>query len=141
MFWIWLLRVITYTEYTHVAIGYRGAVLDPVFAGNRFWPLIGYVVGYPGLYDAFEVPVSGDVPLEDYEGGGPKPVWPTLVRWLTAGVYQTDDCVCVVCGALRKAGVDVPSYIISPGQLHRWLELRRHHHVVFARREDTRDCR
>ena len=131
LFWLAVLRAVS-GHRTHVAIGYRGAVLDPVFAGNRFWPYIAYVLAYPGLIDAFEVPVDRPIRLEDYEGGGRKAVWPTLIRWWTAGQYQTEDCVCIACDLLRQGGINVPRYIISPGQLHRWLTLRRHHHVILT---------
>lgn len=106
----------------HCAIGFDGAVLDPGIRGNRFWPIRTFCVYFPTLAYGVEVPIYRPVYLSAYDHGGPKRVWPTLIRWWTGGRFQTQDCVCITCDILRSGGVPVPKRIYQPVQLFRWLE-------------------
>lgn len=119
------------SELVHVAIGYDGAVLDPSYRGNKAWPLIPYIEQYPGLTRIFEVPVARPVDLERYPLNRRKAIWPTLLRMSTLTMSgPTEDCVCIVADALRRAGVPVPHSILTPRGLHDWLNRRYRHATV-----------
>jgi hypothetical protein len=57
----------------------------------------------------------------------PKPnKWRSVLRYLTFGMIKyNDDCMGVAIQILKEAGTDVPSRIVTPGQLRRWV--RRKH--------------
>ena len=109
---------------THCAVGYDGAVLNPVIERNQYWPHIPFTLEYPRLTCAFELPIDGPVDLDRY------PVWRnwhqrlhllSIVKWITRGRVRSGDCVDTVIDVLRQGGITIPRHIVAPGQLHDWL--------------------
>lgn len=123
-FWFlaWLVRTLTFSKLAHVSIGYNGAVLHPGILDNEYWPQIAYTLKYPTLTCAFTVPVNGPIDLDRYPKGA-KQVWPTVRKWICYGwAPATQDCVDIVKDCLAQGGVTVPRNVLSPQDLHDWLE-------------------
>ena len=125
----WWARFLTATPFAHCVVSHDGVVLDPSLKGNRFWPVIQYVLRHPGLTHGYRVPASADPKLDDFEGVeyDAPPVVPTLLRWLTRGFWPANDCVATTTTCLRRAGVSVPTWIVTPRQLSDWLWHRGYH--------------
>lgn len=121
IFLAWLIRTLTRSNITHVAIGYDGAVLDPDQGGTRYWPTIRFAMEYPRIIGCYTVPVTRPIDLDRYQGRWPVPVLPSIVKYFTAGNVTTRDCSCTVADALRQGGVKVPKSAYSPVRLFRWL--------------------
>lgn len=128
-----VVKTLTRSELTHVAVGIDGVVLDPTVRGNRFWPIRAYAKAYPRLKAIFEIQVDAKSTSEifrRYEGGGKKPAIPTFIRWATGGRWPwTTDCVCIAIDVLRSIGIDAPRRIVSPQALFDWLDRSGFHHV------------
>lgn len=94
------------TEFApHVSVGDG----DVVYDSGRFFPLIPYTMRCPGL----ERCVAVTTPLPPVLEGLPKP---TGRWWLD--VLLRRDCVPIAVAALRRAGVRVPLFIVTPAQLY-----------------------
>lgn len=125
-FLAWLVRTLTISKLAHVSIGYDGAVLHPGLIDNEYWPQIVYTLRYPTLVCAFTVPVDAPLDLRRYPVGC-QTIWPSVRKWLLCGYAPTTtDCVCIVKDCLRQGGVMVPRRVISPQDLHDWLEKQRY---------------
>jgi hypothetical protein len=118
-----LTSLLTRSPISHTAIGFENQVLDPSIGGNLYWPLSAFVLGYKGLSWVFSVPVPLPPRLLDFVESPrrPKPILPTLIRWVSRGLFPTRDCVQVVCRCLRDAGLPVPNRMTTPAQLFDWL--------------------
>lgn len=117
-----VVRVLTGSRLIHCSISFDGGVLDPRVAGDSFWPFLTYIDDYPGLAWVVMVPLENSIDLDDASIPGPKPVLPSLVRWIAFGLTPAPrDCVSTVSRALRAGGVHVPKRVVSPKQLLRWL--------------------
>ena len=115
-------RVLTGSRLIHCSIGFEGGVLDPRFAGDSFWPMLRYIDDYPGLAWVVMVPLTRSINLDAISIPGPKPMLPSLARWIAFGFTPAPrDCVSTVSRALRAGGVRVPWRVVSPKQLLRWL--------------------
>lgn len=87
----------------HVAVGYRGYVIDPQLAGDRVYPRDLYVLAYPGLLYWAEVP--GTLPFSIHR---------------LARDYPGRRCTQTACRVLRLAGHQVPDFRL-PGTLKEWI--------------------
>lgn len=118
-----LVRILTGSELVHVSIAYNGQVLDPTIRGNTIYPVLWYVEKHPFLVACFTVPVGKDPRLITFSTGRRKRALPTFIRWCFCGLSRAPgDCVSVVSACLRTAGIHVPMRLVTPAQLHDWLE-------------------
>jgi hypothetical protein len=118
-----LVRLVSGSPECHVAIGFGNLVLDPSGAGDRLIEIHSFIERYPCLSGFFRVPSMVDPDIESMVNPSPKPVVPSVVRWMTKGKTVADqDCVSVVAKALRRSGVCVPGTIVTPAQLRAYLE-------------------
>lgn len=121
-FLTWLIGFLSWSDLVHVAIAYRGAVLNvTLHGGNEYYALIPYVATYPGLCRVVEVPLAQTIDLDRYPAGDRKRIFPTIARWATGGRIRTTDCVCITCDLLIAGGLSVPRNITTPQHLHDWL--------------------
>lgn len=121
--WRWLVSLV---GGTHVCVGYGEVVLHPTIAGARFWPMVAFCRGFPGLSSCFTVPVTSPLKLEDFEvlAHVRQRESHRVLRWLTRGAFPMMDCTAQVSAALARAGVLIPRWVVTPRQMHRWLTLR-----------------
>jgi len=117
----WFIRFVTRFPYGHVCIGDGQVVLDVTYCGDRFWPHIRFCLFYPTLSCAFALPLARPMRLDAHIIRSSNRIWPTFWRWWTFGAAQSDDCVCAIRNLLLDAGRAVPTYIVTPRQLFRWL--------------------
>lgn len=105
----------------HVAMAYRGAVLDPSIDGDTFYPEAYYAMVNKHWQVRVDVPVWPGIDLDRNVNTLPRPAWKTVLRWASLGLYRTRDCVSVVAEHFRIAGVNVPTWIVAPHDLAEWL--------------------
>lgn len=117
-----LIRVVTRSPLVHCAAGMGGRVIDPHIQGDSSWKISPYILKYPRLTHFYVITSDRSSDFAYHAERRPKPIWPTILRWLTGGRYLTTDCVCTVVRTLRGAGIDCPRRIYSPKQLDRWLK-------------------
>jgi len=131
----WLVRTITRSPIAHVCIGHDGAVLDASIQANQFWPLYTFLLYYPTCLGYHIIPVEGDAVAREMgkvKCPGPhKKAWPTVLRWISRGAVETQDCVAMACRILRAGGVRVPRQVVSPRQLFEFCRQRRYKYVPF----------
>lgn len=116
-----VVRVLTRSPLAHCAVGFGGAVLDPAYGGDRFWPMVTFVTRYPTLVGAYILPAKAAPDMDAVADPRPKRALPTFVRWLIGGRIQTRDCVFQVRRVLAQAGIVVPDSVVSPHQLFNHL--------------------
>ncbi len=129
----WWVHRLSGSPLVHVAVSYRGAVLDPGLNGVRFIPEIIFAENHPFLTDIVTVPVGPGIDLDAFASTRRVPAWPTFIRWLTRGLTPAPrDCVSIVAAVLRSGGVAVPRRITTPAQLFRWLKDHRFVHTPLS---------
>lgn len=124
-----VVRHITHFRLTHVAFGYDHIVLNTTLFGTLYWTDRDFILSYPTLEGFYVIPELGHVIIEQFEGYNPKPIWPTVKRYLNRGRTRSDDCVCVTCECLSQGGIDVPRNIVTPRQLYRFLHKQGYKYV------------
>lgn len=115
-----VVRTITRCEFVHVMVAYDGAVLDRGSRGTRYWPEIELHANHPSLACRFQVPIEHPIELDGLYTPRPVRLLPCLLRWITGGRFQADDCIQTTITALAQGGVSVPR-ISSPKSLWDWL--------------------
>ncbi len=125
-FLVALIQTLSRSPLVHVCIGDGSVVLDPNLLGNRYWAAIPFAMKYPRLAWCFEIRLPYPLDLEGADTA-PKAAWPSLLRWLTRGHTEADDCVTTTADALRAAGEPVPQSVVTPQDLFDWLRSRGHH--------------
>ncbi len=129
-----VVSVATRSRLTHVALGVEmgddSAVLECRVWSDRFVAETAYVMHVENLDRVFVIDAPGSAGLQDYRRRWyPRPLLPTVLRWVTGGRTPANDCVTVTSRLLRKAGVDVPPRITSPHELRIWLDGQRYKSV------------
>lgn len=136
LFRIWMVGRISGSWIVHVAIGYRGCVLNPNFSGNAYFPEDVYAQKFPDIQVVFEVPTRVYIKLQQ-DDDSPKSTLASFIKLFTFGWYRTKDCTCIVRQCLIDSGYKVPRRIISPIGLYRWLLKEGHKHVKFDAEDDV----
>lgn len=124
----WCVRKLSGSPLAHCVVAYEGGVLDPRQDGVVYWAEEDFRRLYPTLACVIDVPVLYTPNLDAYAHVGPRPAWPTVLRFLTGGRVKTDDCVQLIVKVLRTAGEPVPKRTTTPRQLHDWLIARGYAH-------------
>lgn len=136
-----LVRLLTRSPYSHVAVRIDDAVLDPAIGGNRFWPTLVFAWYYPTLLCAMDIDLPRWVDLDLFPPGRRKSIRGALLRWITIGLTESDDCVSTVREVLILGGLPVPRWVVSPRQLHDWmLAHAARSHISFARESSRTVC-
>lgn len=133
---IWMVGRISGSTIVHVAIGYRGCVLNPTFSGNGYFPEDVYAQEFPDIQVVFEVPTSVYIKLQQDDDSA-KSTLASFVKLFTFGWYRTKDCTCIVRQCLIDSGYKVPRRIISPIGLYRWLIKEGFEYVKFDAQDDV----
>ena len=113
-----MVRSVGRSEFVHCAIGDGEVVLEPGVDGDSFWGVDAFEIGYPALAWRVTVPVNWPIGIENYVPGGPREIWPTIIRAARKGKGHSNDCVTVTLGLLRAAGVRLNPRIATPGRLY-----------------------
>lgn len=136
-----LTSLISNSRIVHCAVSDGQAVLDITVRGDWYWPFLLYILKYPSLTCLVRVSLVRPIDIDDYAVGIPKKVFPTILRWLSRGLVDTDDCASTVAKCLREAGADIPRHIVKPVELHDYLLKKGHKHVHLAGTVATQDNR
>ena len=114
-----IIRAIGRTEFAHCAIGYDGAVLDPMIWGDRIYAEAVYLDIMPTLAWRFRVPLIRPINFDDYQlVKEERKTMPTMRRMMSRGRTPANDCVTVTCGLLREAGVRLSPRISTPAAVY-----------------------
>lgn len=130
--WAWLsiIRMLS-KPYVHVLVGdlMTDTVISPQADGLCRWSLTSFCEKYPTIVCAFEIESDAGPDFSIIKDQGF--TWrDSLLRYITRGWYDPQDCVGVAISQLRMAGYRPPR-LASPRQLHDWLLNRRFKHVSF----------
>lgn len=121
------------SEYNHVAVGDGTLVYEPT-GSHRWWLDHGYRDHYPGLQVVLRI--SGGqldhLTQTDSNPGGQLDhlkAWQIddadkgfiPGEWYWVKILTRNDCVGIAARELRKAGVAVPWFVFTPGQLFDFL--------------------
>jgi hypothetical protein len=134
-------KLISNSRIVHCAVSDGQAVLDTTVRGDWYWPFLLYILKYPGLTCLIRVSLVRPLDIDDYEVGIPKKIFPTMLRWLSRGMVDANDCASTVTKCLREAGIDIPRYIVKPVELHDYLLRKGYKHVHMAGTVATQDNR
>jgi len=113
-----LVRGLTGSPFSHVAIGDGLYVLSPMVIGDRFFPSTEYRPA-SGVSVALVVPLDRPMRIDPphYKPRSIRGVLSTIVRWMTGGLTPADNCVTVAVRLLRTGGAKLPNRITSPLEL------------------------
>lgn len=100
-----------------MSLGDGSVVLSPEAVGDRFIDEVAFVTRYPGLRLAFEVETPRPLRLHEHVPTPRRSFWWSVARFLTLGLVGAGDCVEVVAGHLRLAGLDIPAWVVTPHSL------------------------
>ena len=115
-----LIAWITRCEFIHVAVGSSDVVMTVSERGVHYWPFDPFVEYYPGVTWAVAVPSSRSPHIEQ-RLVRPCRRLPMLLRWITRGMWPSNDCVTSTREVLRSVGVEAPRTVTTPGQMFDWL--------------------
>ena len=121
---LWIIKFVSRAPIYHVAVGFRGVVLNPTMAGVVYHVQDDYESMTPTLAASADVQTSTEIDLGRWEkyAGVQIDYWPPFKRWLLRGrcplVY---DCLCIALSCLQDAGLDPPRTITTPAKLLAWL--------------------
>lgn len=115
-------------EPNHCAVlfgGDLGVVLNTTVRGDEWWGAAVFIHRYPGLCRV--EPVCRSLPSDPdrFASCRPRSVIRALLRYFTLGLVPGTDCVATAIRVCRAAGVAVPTRIVTPRQLQRFLHARR----------------
>jgi len=127
-FVVWLIAVLGRSQLIHVCIADNRVTLDQTITGPRFYDTLAFTLQYPRLAWCFELKTPRPIRTELASSLGPVRVIRTIVRRLTGGAIESNDCVTATAMVLRDAGVPVPHNVITPCQL--WDYLRSAGHTM-----------
>ncbi len=119
-----MVRTFTWSPLAHVAIGDNHHVFNPTISGHRVWPIDTVLARYPSLKHAYIVFVPRPIQVSHLSICLSPRASLSILKWLTNGRVDTDDCVCAVKRVLADAGIDIPKSVYSPARLDRWLARR-----------------
>lgn len=122
----WWIAALTRSPLVHCAISDGEIVIDPSCDGEKMWGHALYAMRYPDLVWCIEVPVHANMELARWQDRRPKSAVPSLLRWLTRGLWPTKDCVQLVLSALRRGKIATPRRMVGPGDLFDWLRAEGH---------------
>ena len=118
-----LIRLLGWSRWDHVCVGYDGVVVSVSACGYKFWPIKTFVEHHPGVEVFFDVPFQYDIDMTLLEGRKEPSFWMTLLRWALRGRWPfTRDCVCVTLECLISGGVEIPETLVSPRAVADWLK-------------------
>jgi len=118
------IRILTRSPIVHVAIAVGEVAHSPEKRGDVLWPTVLFIRDYPNL--AYVIDLRLARPIQLTTRNSERPWLPSLLRWITMGLYPADDCVQSVSATLRAGGVPVPGRITTPVQLFTYLKERGH---------------
>ena len=116
-----LIRFLSGSKLSHVAVGDGRVVLECRRLGDRFHRHRPYVLKRPALIAGFTVPVCRKPDLDTYAIARKRSVWPTILTWATRGRYPSTACVEQVKQILNDSGFYIPRRITTPVQMYRYL--------------------
>lgn len=115
-------RVLGRSPWSHVAVADNQVVLNPALSGDQMYGLAWFLTEYPTL--AWMVTIPGaSVDLRAHAVIPPRPIraLPSILRWITGGLWPARNCLTVAVSVLRDAGIPVPRNVTTPGRLFDWL--------------------
>lgn len=112
---MFLVRRLSRSTLTHVAVSVGQTTISPDKDGDRLWPTLQFIHDYPRLTCVVDVPL---VRATSYTPRHKPRLWaPSLIRWATHGLTPADDCVQATIRILRSGGAMIPDRITTPAEL------------------------
>ncbi|MBL4702729.1 MAG: hypothetical protein JKX85_15905 [Phycisphaeraceae bacterium] len=119
----WIVRNVSRSNMTHVAMYDGEDVLSIHHKKSILWPLSGYDRTAQGRAISHIIEMQTPLPVfldPKYTGKHKKSITKSLVSYYSRGLIQCDDCVGVTRQILNNAGMNVPRQVVSPIKLYRW---------------------
>ncbi len=122
-------RLLTFGQFSHITVGYDGAVMDPQHRHVRYYSLEAVVRGYPALGAVVRVPARSGIDL-DWFADWSVTRWSVFVRWLFGRTrwligdhMRYRDCLLAARLSLWAAGIEEAKTLplVSPDDLYIWL--------------------
>lgn len=133
----WCLKAVSFvSSLRHALIGDGQVWYNRGFGGSGYlsWELL---ADHPVLAAVVIIP-SCPVSVQQESIYAKVRVVPTILRFLTAGLFPSNDCVSHTTKMLQNGGVYIPWWVVTPDQLFQWLRSKGYT-IVQPRPKDSDD--